>query len=253
MSQRPVIGIPCYAGKRAGTLRPFYGNNRAYVKALELAGGTPVLIPHVDDLAALKSLCSRLDGLLLPGGADIHPRAYGEEPHPLLGSVDLNEDRLDLALVDYFLEMDRPVLGICRGQQLLNIAVRGTLYQDIRAERPNTLKHPNANKPRTYLAHPVQIVPGTRLADLLGTATLRVNSLHHQAIRTPGRNTVISATAPDGIVEGIELPNHRFALAVQWHPEELVANAGDEHMLRLFQGFVAAATGSAITSYPVAS
>ncbi len=248
MAQRPVIGIPCYAGKRAGTLRPFYGNNRAYAKALEMAGGTPVLIPHFDDLAALEPLCSRLDGLLLPGGADVHPRAYGEEPHALLGGVDLNEDRLDLALVDYFLEMDLPVLGICRGQQLLNIAVRGTLYQDIRAQRPDSLKHATINKPRSYRAHAVNVIPGTRLAELLGTEPLMVNSFHHQAIKSPGRNVVISATAPDGVIEGIELPNHRFAVAVQWHPEELVA-AGDEHMLKLFQGFVEAATHQTVTSY----
>ena len=245
MIHRPVIGIPCYAGKRAGTLRPLYGSNRAYIKALEMAGGTPVLIPHVEDLAALESLCFRLDGLLLPGGADVHPRGYSEEAHPLLGAVDLNEDHLDLALVDYVLEMDLPVLGICRGQQVLNVAVRGTLYQDIRAQRPESLKHATINKPRSYPAHSVNIIAGTRLAELLGEEPLMVNSLHHQAIKSPGRDVVISATAPDGVIEGMELPTHRFAVAVQWHPEELVA-AGDERMLKLFQGFVEATLRSTV-------
>lgn len=252
MAVRPVIGIPCYEGKRAGTLRPLYGVNRAYIKAVEMAGGTPVLIPHLDDLSDLEPLCARLDGLLLPGGGDIHPRNFGEEPHPLLGGVDVQEDRLDLALTDYFLEMDRPVLGICRGLQLLNVVARGTLYQDIHDQRPESLKHAYTGKSRTYRAHPISILPDTRLAELLGTEPLLVNSFHHQAIKAPGRNIVASALAPDGIIEGIEFPNHRFVLAVQCHPEELTA-AGDERALRLFQGFVQASTRPAVTTYRVAS
>ncbi len=249
---RPVIGIPCYAGKRAGTLRPFYGNNCAYTKAVEIAGGTPVLIPHFNDLADLEPLVSRLDGLLLPGGADIHPRAYNEEPHPLLGTVDLDEDRLELALANYFLEMDLPILGICRGMQLLNIAARGTLYQDVRAQRPNSLKHVWTGKQRTHRVHTITIMPNTRLAELLGTEPLRVNSFHHQAIKTLGRNAVVSATAPDDLIEGIEFPNHRFVLAIQCHPEEL-AVAGDERALRLFQGFIQAATRPTTATYRVTS
>ena len=253
MAVRPVIGIPCYEGKRAGTLRPLYGVNRAYIKAVEMAGGTPVLIPHLDDLSDLQPLCARLDGLLLPGGGDMHPRAYGEEAHPLLGGVDVQEDRLELALTDYFLEMDLPILGICRGLQLLNVAARGTLYQDIQSQRPESLKHAYTGKPRTYRAHAIRIQPETRLAELLGTEPLLVNSFHHQAIKTPGRNIVVSALAPDGIIEGIEFPNHRFVLAVQCHPEELTI-AGDERALRLFRGFVqAAATRPTVTTYRVAS
>lgn len=244
---RPVIGIPCYEGQRAGTLRPFYGNNRAYVKAVEQAGGIPVLIPHFDDLTALEPLCSRLDGLLLPGGADIHPNNYGEEPHPLLGEVDEEEDRLELALAHYFLEMDLPILGICRGVQLLNVATRGTLYQDISDQRPGSLPHATIDQPRFYRAHPILIKPGTRLAQLIGTEPLAVNSLHHQAVKTTGANVIISATAPDGVVESIELPEHRFALGIQCHPEELVA-AGDERSRLLFQGFIQAAARIAVLS-----
>ncbi len=242
---RPVIGIPCYEGKRAPTMRPFYGNNRAYVKAVEQAGGIPVLIPHFDDLTALEPLCSRLDGLLLPGGADIHPRNYGEEPSPLLGEVDEEEDRLDLALARYFLEMDLPILGICRGVQLLNVAIRGTLYQDITDQRPNSEPHAIIDQPRFYRAHSISIKPGTRLAELIGTEPLMVNSLHHQAVKALGRNAIISATAPDGVVEGIELPEHRFAIGIQCHPEELVAD-GDERSRLLFQGFIKAATRTSI-------
>lgn len=249
---RPVIGIPCYEGKRAGTLRPFYGNNRAYSKAVEMAGGTPVLIPHFDDLAALEPLCSRLDGLLLPGGVDVHPRAYGEEPHTLLGTVDLNEDRLDLALANYFLEMDVPILGICRGMQLLNVAARGTLYQDIHAQRPDSIKHAYTGKPRTYLAHSITTTPNTRLAELLGAEPMMVNSFHHQGIKTLARNAIASATSPDGMIEGMEFPNHRFVVAMQCHPEEL-ATAGNERALRLFQGFIQAATRPTVTTYRVAS
>jgi putative glutamine amidotransferase len=249
---RPVIGIPCFAGKRAGTLRPLYGNNRAYSKAVEMAGGTPVLIPHFDDLADLEPLCSRLDGLLLPGGMDVHPRHYGEDPHALLGSVDLNEDRLDLALANYFLEMDLPILGICRGMQVLNVAARGSLYQDIHAQRPNSLKHAYTGKPRAFRAHVISITPGTRLAELLGTEPLMVNSFHHQGVKSLGRNAIVSATAPDDLIEGMEFPNHRFVLALQCHPEELTV-AGDERALRLFQGFIKAATRPTVNSYRVAS
>ncbi len=249
---RPVIGIPCFASKRAGTLRPLYGNNRAYSKAVEMAGGTPVLIPHFDDLADLEPLCSRLDGLLLPGGMDVHPNAYGEEPHTLLGSVDLNEDRLDLALANYFLEMDLPILGICRGMQVLNVVARGTLYQDIHDQRPDSLKHAYTGKPRAYRAHAINIAPGTKLAELMGAEPLMVNSFHHQGVKTLGRNAVVSATAPDGMIEGMEFPNHRFVVAVQCHPEELTV-AGDERALRLFQGFIQAATGAIVSSYRVAS
>jgi putative glutamine amidotransferase len=237
---RPVIGIPCYEGQRAPTLRPFYGNNRAYVKALEQAGGIPVLLPHLDDLTALEPLCARLDGLLLPGGADIHPKNYGEEAHPLLGEVDEEEDRLDLALARYFLEMDLPILGICRGVQLLNVATHGTLYQDIADQRPGSLAHAMIEQPRFYRAHSITITPGTRLADLIGAEPLLVNSLHHQAVKTTGRAVIVSAVAPDGIVEGIELPDHRFAVGIQCHPEELVA-AGDERSRQLFRGFIHAA------------
>ncbi len=249
---RPVIGIPCYAGKRAGTLRPLYGNNRAYSKSVEMAGGTPVLIPQFDDLADLEPLCSRLDGLLLPGGVDVHPRAYGEEPHDLLGAVDLNEDRLDLALANYFLEMDLPILGICRGMQILNVAARGTLYQDIHAQRPNSIKHAYTGKPRAYRAHSIGITPDTRLAQLLGDEPLMVNSFHHQGVKTLARNAVISATSEDGLTEGMEFPNHRFVVAMQCHPEELTV-AGDERALRLFRGFIQAATRQVGTSYSVAS
>jgi putative glutamine amidotransferase len=249
---RPVIGIPCYAGKRAGTLRPFYGNNRAYTKAVEMAGGTPVLIPHFDDLADLEPLCSRLDGLLLPGGVDVHPHTYGEDVHPLLGTVDPNEDRLELALANYFLEMDLPILGICRGMQLLNVAARGTLYQDIQAQRPHSMKHAYTGKPRAHRAHAISIIPGTHLANLLGTEPLMVNSFHHQGVRTLGRNAVVSAAAPDDVIEGIEFPNHRFVLAIQYHPEELVVD-GDERSLHLFKGFIQAAKRSTVNTYRVAS
>ncbi len=249
---RPVIGIPCYAGKRAGTLRPLYGNNSAYSKAVEMAGGTPVLIPHFDDLAHLEPLCSRLDGLLLPGGLDMHPQAYGEAPHALLGSVDLNEDRLDQALADYFLEMDLPILGVCRGMQVLNVVARGTLYQDLHAQRPESIKHAYTGKPRAYRAHSITFTPGTRMAEIMGSEPMMVNSFHHQGVKTLARNASVSATAPDGLIEGMEFPNHRFVLAIQCHPEELTV-AGDERALRLFQGFVQAATRPAKASYRVAS
>ncbi len=239
----PLIGIPCYAGERAGTLRPLYGINRIYVEALERAGGTAILIPHTKNITALYPLCTLLQGLLLPGGADIDPLCYHDEPHPALGRTDPEEDRLDLALVAYFLEKDLPILGISRGMQLINIARGGTLYQDIASQRPESLRHNYDYTPRqvTYLAHPIAIKPHSLLARLLGTEPLMVNSFHHQAINKIGWDLAASAWAPDGIIEGLESPHHRFVVGVQFQAPELALQE-DRRVMRLFQEFIKVAS-----------
>ena len=235
---RPLIGIPCHADFRDGSRRPVYCNNRTYVHAVERAGGVPVLIPLYEDLSLLDTLLPRLDGLLLSGGADIEPARYGEDPHPLADKPDKILDEIELFLADWAVQEDVPTLGVCRGMQILNVALGGTLYQDIEDTRPGSQPHSWRQHPRDFMAHTVEVLAGSRMEAVLGTRTLKVNSLHHQAVNKPGRGVVISGRAEDGIAELLELPDKRFVLAVQYHPEEIYMK--EVTAARLFQAFVSA-------------
>jgi putative glutamine amidotransferase len=234
----PLIGIPCHAIIRAETGRPIYANNRAYVHAVESAGGVPVLIPMLKDLNALNALLSRLDGLLLPGGIDLHPRHYGEEVHPLTEEADLELDTFEMTLLSWALQKDLPVLGICRGIQLVNIVLGGSLYQDISDQYPGSIAHSHRHLPRTQLVHHITIEPGSRMERILGTREVMVNSLHHQAIKDPGRGVCITGRAEDGIPELLEVSGYRFVMAAQSHPEEIYTV--EPAFARLFSAFVRA-------------
>ncbi len=235
---QPIIGIPCYTAQRADSGRPMYGNNRAYVRAVERAGGIPILIPPLADEESLAQVCARLDGLLLSGGADIAPACYGEEPIPECQAPEPERDAAELAMARWALDRGLPILGICRGLQLLNVASGGTLYQDIATQQPEAARHEWSALPRDTRAHAIRVQPDSRLAAVLGVSEHEVNSLHHQAVRDPGRGVRVVAQAPDGIAEGLEFPEHPFAVAVQFHPEELEQT--DEVSRRLFAGFVRA-------------
>lgn len=235
---RPLIGIPCHADYADGTRRPIYCNNRAYVHAIEYAGGVPILIPFLDDFTLLDTLLPRLDGLLLSGGVDIDPVVYEEAPHPLCDQPDKELDELELRLANWALQEDIPTLGVCRGIQILNVALGGTLYQDIDDLCPGSLHHSQRQHPRDYLAHRVNVLPGSRVEQLLGPDSFMVNSLHHQAIHTPGRDVVISGTADDGIAEMLEVTGRRFIIAAQFHPEEIYLK--EAASARLFAAFVQA-------------
>jgi putative glutamine amidotransferase len=235
---RPLIGIPCHAIIRAETGRPIYANNRAYVHAVESAGGVPVLIPMLNDLKILDALLIRLDGLLLPGGIDLHPSHYGEEIHPLTEDADLDLDKFEMILASWALREDIPVLGICRGMQLINIALGGSLYQDIADQYPDSIAHSHRDLPRTHLAHRINIERGSCMEKILGTQEVWVNSLHHQAVKTPGDGVKISGHAGDGIAELLEVPGYRFVMAVQGHPEEIYTT--EPAFARLFSAFVRA-------------
>jgi len=213
--------------------------NEAYVQAVVGAGAAPLLIPLGLPEAALRQAVGRVDGVLFSGGGDMAPDRYGSQPHPRVAEVDEDRDRLELALFAQVLEDGTPFLGICRGFQVLNVAMGGTLYEDITDQHPGAIRHDHyPNIPRDHLAHPVQIIEETHLARILGKPVLEVNSLHHQGIRRLAEGLKASAHAPDGIVEGVEVPKHPFGLAVQWHPEWLGAHAP---MRALFQAFVEAA------------
>lgn len=238
--KRPLIGLttsvrPDGAGLSSDGLR------QTYVQAVRYAGGAPVLIPAGPE-DVLRDTFERLDGLLLPGGLDVAPAEYGEAPHPRLGSVEPERDRVELTLCRWALAGEKPVLGICRGIQVMNVAAGGTLYQDIPSQYKTDIAHASDQTlPRAYLAHNVALEPGMRLTRLVGAEPLPVNSWHHQAIKDLASGLVVSARSADGIIEGAEVPGHRFAVSVQFHPEDLYRL--DERIQRLFAGFVAVCGG----------
>lgn len=235
---RPLIGIPCFAAERAGSLRPIYGNNQAYVTAIEQAGGAPVLLPPLESPASMAAIRARLDGLLLTGGGDLAPSLYGEETLPECGEIEVERDAGEVELTQWALDAGVPVLGVCRGMQLLNVVRGGTLYQDIVTQHAGSPRHDVTEYGRSHRAHAIAINPSSRLAGILGTREPVVNSLHHQAVKDIGAGVEIVGWSEDGIAEALELPRYPFVLAVQYHPEELFAT--DEASRRLFAAFVRA-------------
>ena len=218
---RPLIGIPCQADYREGSGRPIYCNNRSYVQAIEHAGGVPILIPMVNDVGTLHPLLGRLDGMLFSGGADIQPVHYSEDPHPMLGKIDQKLDELELTMARWALQEDVPTLGVCRGMQLVNVALGGTLYQDVLTQVEGSIQHCKRELPRHTLIHSICIEEGSKAEEIFGTRELRVNSLHHQAVKELGRDVYISGRAEDGIAELLEVPEKHFVVAAQGHPEEI--------------------------------
>lgn len=243
MGVTPLIGIVCLKDDaRPGRRGPVYRQNATYAHAVEAAGGAPVLIPLLENETVLEALYRRLDGLLLTGGPDVDPCHYGEPSHQRLELVDRALDRVELTLAKHALAEDRPILGICRGLQVINVALGGSLYQDIASQVPGALDHRPSDKPRDWRAHDIAILPGTRLAAVFGCTSLPVNSIHHQAVKRLAPELIASAYAPDGVLEGLEHPQRRFALGVQFHAEELYQQ--DESIMRLFRAFIAAAQES---------
>lgn len=240
---RPLIGISASSMTLHG--RPYNRYYMANFFAVERAGGLPVAIPAGVDEATLRGIYDRLDGVLLPGGSDVDPAIYGETAHPKTYGIDMQRDALELTLTRWTVAEDRPLLGICRGHQVINVALGGTLVQDIPSQVETTLVHdqPDA-QPRNTRLHEVTIDPTSRLAGILGTTQVRVNSLHHQSVALPAPAASITAHSPDGIVEALEIPGKRFALSVQWHPEDLAGE--DDQMAALFEAFVAAARDHAL-------
>jgi len=235
MSQRPIIGLTLDSEPAGGWSKlPWYALRQNYFSAIIAAGGLPVALPHAPELAS--EYLDAVDGLLVTGGAfDVDPALWGGgAPHP---KVTLKPGRTDfeLAATRAALARDQPVLGICGGQQLLAVALGATLMQHIPDEHPSNIAHEQPN-PRTEPGHEVVIAPGTLLARITGRTRMAVNSAHHQAIKSVGDGLLVNATAPDGLIEGIEATAHRFALGVQWHPEYTV-DAADALILR---GFVEA-------------
>jgi putative glutamine amidotransferase len=234
----PLVGITTSITVGAVPERAFV--NGAYIRAVQEAGGIPVLItPHFTP-EVQAALWQRLDGLVLTGGGDIAPGRFGEARHPTVDEVSPARDELEIDLTRRAVADAVPLFAICRGIQVLNVALGGTLVQDLPSEWPNALSH-SQTAPRHQPTHAVKVMgEGTHLGRLLGTLELDVNSMHHQAIKQLGEGLREVAWAPDGVVEGVEMPgDDRFVLGVQWHPEELVAH--DQAARNLFTAIVDAA------------
>ena len=214
----PRIGITGITRSVSGADRS--GVNAAYVRAVLRAGAVPLILPPLIGVAHTAELLGALDGLLLSGGEDVDPAHYGQAPHPDLGAVDPLRDAFELTLFREAFARQMPVLAICRGIQLVNVALGGTLWQDIPSERPGAMPHAQGTG-RDDRTHPVELTPGSRLAAAIGATRCDVNSFHHQSIRDLAPGLLVTARSPDGEIEGVESAEpDGWLLAVQWHPEE---------------------------------
>ncbi len=238
---KPIIGIGSDIHSPAGKRERAF-TYLTYVEAVRRAGAIPVLIPPQPENAG--QLMRELDGFLLAGGDDCDPAVYGEARHATVEPMDARRQANDLALAEAARKHGVPMLGICLGLQVMNVAAGGTLIQDIDTQHDTEIRH--ASIPEDRARHDVIIEQGTQLASVLPAAELNVNSSHHQAIRKVGQGLRVTALAPDGIVEGLEDPRHPFYLGVQWHPEDM---AGEESASALFAAFIEAARQHALVKY----
>ncbi|NLL18237.1 MAG: gamma-glutamyl-gamma-aminobutyrate hydrolase family protein [Clostridia bacterium] len=227
----PLIGITC------GQEQEGYSVTRYYSEAIQRAGGIPVLLPVTGEQILIEAYANKLDGLLLTGGDDLDPVLFGEEPLRGLGPVDPDRDHFELELCKLLLVNGKPVLGICRGMQVLNVACGGTIYQDLVRQLPESLEH-RQRAPKNRVSHQVVLDSSSLLRGVLKTSALRVNSFHHQAVKDLGQGLKAVAKASDGVIEGVEKETG-FVLGVQWHPERLWQDY--EEQGRLFAAFVKAA------------
>jgi putative glutamine amidotransferase len=236
-SPRILVPIPVQdAERRRFTL----GKN--YVRSLIACGAVPVLLPTALDHAAWRDMYAQADGVLLSGGGDVEPGVFGEDRHPATDDINPERDDIEIALARWALEDDKPVFAICRGIQVVNVALGGSLIQDIPSQRGQSIEHRGSaiGAARDQVLHEVCIDPGTRIAGVFGQGNVGVNSFHHQAIKVLGDGLIITSRAPDGIIESVEAPGKRYYLGVQWHPEEMTE--GRDDMLSLFQSFVDASS-----------
>jgi putative glutamine amidotransferase len=246
---QPLIGITTADFTREFG-KPYHGAYARNAWAIADAGGLPVYIPTGLPEDVLHALYERVDAVLLPGGPDVDPAIYGAERHPETKVIDDARDSLELTLARWTYADDRPLFGICRGHQVMNVALGGTLIQDIPSEVTTDFTHDTPDTlPRSTIQHPVELNPDSHLASILGSSTVAVNSLHHQSVQRPAPGVTITGYSPDGVIESLEAPDKRFVLSVQWHPEDLYT--GDESMKRLFESFVEAARESAARKQPI--
>jgi putative glutamine amidotransferase len=232
---KPLIGISTRSHVEDNLTR--FSGLATYTRAVDLAGGAPVLIPLALDETTLRVIFDRLDGLLFQGGVDVHPGSYGEPVESYCGEIDAVRDATELMLLRWALADKKPMLGICRGIQMMNVAAGGTLFQDIPAQLDSPIQHQHiTGNPYNLRAHSVEIDAPSELARALGTTQIETNSLHHQSLKKIAPGFHVVARAPDGVIEGIEADDGHFALGVQFHPEWMVDD--DARMIGIFKSFV---------------
>lgn len=234
--KKPVIGILTHP-ETEDLVHPTNYIGDRYIASIEKAGGLPVLLPIVDDIDCMQQYIALCDGILVPGGIDVNPLCYKENPSMKIGATDLAFDRWELHVIKQAEEKRLPILGICRGIQILNVYRGGTLWQDLHEECPAAFQHVQKEMKRESVSHEVFIDENSHLHTLFGS-NLMVNSFHHQAVKDLGRGLVVSAKASDGTVEAIEAVDYPYMLGVQWHPEAFVFK--DESMMALFRDFIEA-------------
>ena len=230
---RPIIGVTAAIDEKKLLSAP-----HAYTRAIELAGGLPLVLPYTESGEALDDFIAACDGIFLTGGMDIEPSRYGEEKHPKCGECQPNRDRLEYAVLERALKADKPILAICRGHQLVNVFLGGTLYQHLPEERPSEIPHVQKEDPFAP-SHPILIEDDSPLAVLIGKREMTGNSFHHQAVKALGKGLTVTAYSPDGLIEGLSLPSATYLRTYQWHPERLVNT--DRDSLIPFEDFIAAA------------
>lgn len=234
---KPLIGITTNQSTNLHG-HPTVSVMQSYIYAIMQAGGAPVLIPSMIHEDGWDALYAHLDGILFTGGGDIAIERFSGDAHPRVDDVDLERDSVEIQMLNAAAEDGKPFLGICRGAQIMNVALGGTLYTHIQDQLPNSLDHAYPGNRRTVLVHEVKLEEGTRIAEVMGEPILQVNSLHHQGLKDIAPSLKVTGYAPDGLVEAVELPDHPFGLAVQWHPEWLT---DQEPTRNLFRKFVEAA------------
>lgn len=235
MPRHPLVAVTATTRMDNGMVRVRL--SVAYLASLDGAGLTPVVVPPFAPCADRDAILDVVSGLVLTGGEDVDPARYGAEAHPRLSTVHAGRDATELSLLDGARERRLPTLAICRGIQVMNVGLGGTLIQDIPSQVPGALVH-DGDGPRTNRTHPVSIAPDSRLARAVGREHITVNSFHHQSVDVPANDVVVTATASDGVIEGIETKpdNPWWALGIQWHPEDLTG--GPEPWDRqLFEAF----------------
>ncbi len=207
-------------------------------QAVTRFGGVPIVLPNMEK-GVTESIANLIDGLLLTGGGDIDPTLFGEEPHQALGNIVPERDEFEIELIKKMLLQNKPILGICRGAQILSIALGGDMYQDIYTQTSAELLQHDQKAPRTHASHFVEVNEGTTLKKVVGMERFKVNSFHHQAVRNIPTGFRISGLASDGIIEAFESNSHPFVMGIQWHPESLLLK-DDNPSASIFKGFVEA-------------
>jgi putative glutamine amidotransferase len=235
---RPLVGITPDVAASPRAREPLIIIQERYARAVEAAGAVPLVLPVLPSPTSMRAMIENLDGLVVSGGNfDIHPRFYGEKPIRSLGEIKQERTEFELGLIGLALKRDLPLLGICGGAQAINVALGGSLYQDIDTQYPERVEHQRSGL-KNRGGHEVAIHDKTKLRKIVGKSRLVVNTTHHQAVKQPGKNLLVDATAEDGIVEGIESTVHRFVIGVQWHPEFLIHR--DAAQRKIFAAFVQA-------------